>query len=337
MSAIPALNSLNSSSSSATLVLHSPINIGRFTLLFDEGESAKQLLLESDDYLQRMSNRERATRMQAYVPYSNSGIGAEMILREDVTEEEFRSYVVKQIRPWKEHEMQKVCSVFEKIHALAKGLIIHLPEIVHLVKTNGFEEIREADAYCRSHTIVLKQATVNKELLSILIHELFHIQSQVDPVKRKELYALVGFTECNEVALPSELATMRLTNPDAPKLNVRMTVTIGEEKVAIVPVLLYDENRGDSFLKRLYIQLLAIENVGSEEKEEWKYREEGGLAKIIDPNECKDFHSQNGNNTKYNFHPDEILADNFVFMLLNRNVPNPRLLDDIRTLFQGQV
>jgi hypothetical protein len=116
---------------------------------------------------------------------------------------------------------------------LFQGLFIKLPEPIHLIKTTGREDVPGADAYCRKNTIVLYKSLVfgfnfevGWEFSGILIHELFHIQSQNDPVKRKQLYALIGFRECNEVTLPEEFLANRITNPDAPKLNALITVTV---------------------------------------------------------------------------------------------------------------
>jgi len=295
------------------------VKVGRFSLSFDQGELAKKLLLDSDDYLHRMTNAERAIRMSSK--------------RTDISEEEFRNYVVTHVVDWKDVEITRLIGDFQRIDALAKDLFIKLPDPIHMVKTTGQEDIREAAAYCRGNTIVLNQGTVFRGPFRTLIHELFHIQSQFDSVKRKELYALIGFTECNEVGLPPELAAERLTNPDAPKLNARIHVTVKDKEYDVIPVLLYNASRGWSFFDRLYIKMMVVENIGTQEKEEWKYQETEGKALIFDPKECDNFNSQVGNNTRYNFHPDEVLADNFRFMLLNESVPTPSLTAGIKTLF----
>lgn len=48
----------------------------------------------------------------------------------------------------------------------------------------------------------------------------------------------------------------------------------------------------------------------------WQPAVGGAQSLLLDPNEVADFHAQIGRNTKYIIHPDEVLADNFVHLVL---------------------
>lgn len=260
--------------------------------------------------------------------------------RDDISEEEFRAYIVKHIVEWEEEDIPTLVNYFEIIDKLFDKFFIKFPNPIHMIQTTGKEDVPDAHAYCRKNTIVLDEDSVldtffNPDgLLDLLIHELFHIQSQNDSEKRKKLYELIGFRECNEIMIPPELRSKRLTNPDAPKLNARINVTINGEKHDVVLVLLYNDRRcGRSFFSKMYVKMLAITNVGSSENEEWKYIEKDGQAVTFKLSDCSDFESQVGTNTSYNIHPEEILAENFRFMVTEASVPMPQITDGIRTIF----
>jgi hypothetical protein len=291
-------------------------NLGLFTLSFDEDKIAEDLLLNSDDYLVRMTPNERAIRM--------------LSSRTDITLQEFQKHVVEQIKKWSDDEIKKVLDDFTKIIKLLLPYKIVYPKILHLVKTSGEEDIREAGAYCRRDTIVLPQKTIDRGSYNTLLHEMYHVQSQCDHHKRKLLYNIVGFEEVNEIKLPPELEKERLTIPDAPKINtvIRLTLKENNSKIYATPVLLYNAERGEGFFNRLYIKLLVIEK-----KEEWCYVTKNDGAIIIDINDCTDFDSQVGSNTRYNFHPEEILADNFRFMLAGIQVKTPKIIEEMKNIF----
>ena len=56
---------------------------------------------------------------------------------------------------------------------------------------------------------------------------------------------------------------------------------------------------------------------------------EGGPV-LIDPSSSKSFAEQIGANTKYIIHPDEILADNFVHLVMRtENLPTPKIVEQM--------
>ena len=65
---------------------------------------------------------------------------------------------------------------------------------------------------------------MEKNKNTFLIHELFHIRNQNNPTLRYKLYNSLGFHHCNEIILPSELLNKKITNPDAPRLDVYINV-----------------------------------------------------------------------------------------------------------------
>ena len=60
-----------------------------------------------------------------------------------------------------------------------------------------------------------------------------------------------------------------------------------------------------------------------------------GEAIVFDPKKEPAFLKKIGENTNYIIHPDEILADNFVRLIMNdRGVATPRILEEMRKVLR---
>lgn len=286
------------------------VTTDKINILFLQGQEALEILHNCDNYFSQMKDVERGIRMGIDKP---------------VTEEEYRNYVdINKIVDWSEKEKEIILSLIEKITTRINNnkYKIKFPEHINLIKTTGEEDIRESGGHCRKNTIVIPLRSVNSmqystyNIYDLLIHELFHIQSQNDYDRRIRLYASIGFSSCNEIELPTEFDSLRLTNPDCPNLDVRISIMYNNEKKDVVPVLLYDKKRGYGFFSRLYIELLEIENTN----DNWQVKKENDKYNII-PIEETDFFEQVGD-IDYYFHPEEILATRFSNLILHTNRSN---------------
>ena len=57
---------------------------------------------------------------------------------------------------------------------------------------------------------------------------------------------------------------------------------------------------------------------------------------LLDPDDVPGYHEQIGRNTRYIIHPEEILADNFVFLLDGRiDLPTPRVVEQMGKVLQA--
>jgi hypothetical protein len=63
---------------------------------------------------------------------------------------------------------------------------------------------------------------------------------------------------------------------------------------------------------------------------------ENGQPVLFDPAEIAGFHEQIGRNTRYIIHPEEVLADNFVFLVEGRiDLPTPRVVEEMGKILQA--
>lgn len=289
---------------------------GSTTVHLASATEAKQALVTKDDFVRRLSPFDRSARLKVERP---------------VTEEEFLTFVGKSASDWTKEETQVVQSTLDGIQKRLRDLPISLPATIQLIKTTGAEEGNAA--YTRGTAIIIPKAELTKgekHLGRLFCHELFHVLSRQKPKLREELYAIIGFNECDEIELPPELASRKITNPDAPRNNHFVRLECGGQPCLAVPVLLsteatYNLKRGGEFFEYLDFKFLVVEQ-GSNPKQLRPVLVNGG-PKLVEPKEVSGFFEQIGRNTQYIIHPEEILADNFAILILgDEQVPSPEIL-----------
>ena len=288
---------------------------------FASAADGARLLASRDVFVQAMSPFDRSARLKT---------------DRDVTEAEYLAFVSRQAMNWTEGEKLKLRAILESFRARTAGLDLRFPPNISLLKTTGLEE--GMAAYCRGASIVLPAKVIQgepAELQSTVVHELFHIYRRHYGENRRLLYKIIGFDVCPEIALPEELRSRKITNPDAPLLDSYIRIRVGDTRVAATPVLIsrtehYDRRQGGEFFASMDFRLLVLDEVDG------RFRSSalpGGRPHLLKPSEVPDYLEQIGRNTKYIIHPEEILADNFVLLVNGTSpVPSPGILEQMRSL-----
>ncbi|MFO0899665.1 MAG: hypothetical protein U0836_19730 [Pirellulales bacterium] len=285
-------------------------------------EEARQVLSAHDDFAQAVSPFDRQARLQSAGP---------------VSLDDWLAFNAAQAKPWSEAEHAKVEAALAKLAPKLKKFRLPLPEKILLVRTTGKEE--SGAAYTRQAAIVLPDGMLKSDddkLERLLAHELFHVLSRHDAAWRERLYRVIGFEPMPAIELPGEWANRRITNPDAPRIDSRITLEIDGQSVTAAPVLYatpaeFDAQTGGSLFKHLTFRLLVLE----QDDDRWRPKLENGQPVFLDPREQPDYARQIGENTGYIIHPDEILADNFVLLVRGeRAVKTPRILEAMGALLE---
>lgn len=113
-----------------------------------------------------------------------------------------------------------------------------------------------------------------------------------------------------------------------------ISVTVEGKPVHAVPILFsreaqYDVKQGGEFFSYLMFKFLVVE----EQNGIWKPAYRGGNPVLVDVEEISNLFEQIGKNTDYIIHPEEILADNFKLLVMNkRDVPSPTILEMMEAL-----
>jgi hypothetical protein len=286
---------------------------------FAPADQGRQILTADDTFTAQLSRFDLQCRLKT---------------EREVTLSDWKQLVAHNVRDWQPTEMASIASSIERLRKRLAGFRLPLPPAVHMVRTKGDEESNAA--YTRSTAIVLPAKVMDYDetkLDRLLLHELFHIISRHDGAIRAKLYAIIGFGLCDPIELPSSLAPRRITNPDAPLIDCTMTLTAKSgRKVTGTPILYastkqYDAKKGATLFQSLLFRLLVVEQHG----DRWQPVLVRGEPVVINPREEQEFLDKIGKNTNYIIHPDEILADNFVRLVMNdENVPSPQIIDLMR-------
>ncbi len=284
------------------------------TLVLEDARAAAELLGARDEYVAAMTPLDRRIRARSKAP---------------VDEATYLARAVAEARDFSPQEAGAVALVVAEIarelEALPGGPL-PFPETIHVLKTTGAEEgiAGEAVAYTRGPSIVLTEGAIPDSLAYIVRHELFHVLSRQSPELRDALYAVLGYRRVARIALPPELERRRLTNPDAPSLEHALRLTVEGREVDVVNVLVASaEDAGGGLFEHLAPVLVAIDD-------------EGAVLPGVDgplsfPTSAPEYLERVGYNTGYVMQPEEILADNFVFLLEGRfEIPSPWVLDGLR-------
>lgn len=291
------------------------VSLGTTTAHFATQDEGRAILTAKDEFIQRLSPFDRSARVKT---------------DKAISEHDFLQFVGRQVIDWTKEEIQTMQAAIEAIHPLLRDLPLSLPQTVQFIKTTGTEEGNAA--YTRATAIVLPKSELGKnkeDLKKLICHELFHILSRQNPELREKLYAIIGFTKCNEIELSPELQRRKITNPDAPRNDHLIRLKISGQESLAVPVLLsrvetYDVKSGGEFFAYLQFQFLVVEKLPG--SADFKAVTEGSSPRLVGPGDVSGFMEQIGNNTQYIIHPEEILADNFALLVLGEhNIPSPEI------------
>lgn len=301
----------------ATAVPLSPTTEVRFASV----EEGKTILTTDDPFTASLSRFDLQCRLQT---------------DKEVTLADWKQFAKQHVRAWEDTEIDAISQSLERLQKRLADFRLPLPPVIRLVRTTGEEEANAA--YTRGTAIVLPAKVMRydqPQLDRLLAHELFHILSRHDGAIRAKLYNIIGFAPCEPIDLPASLVPRRITNPDAPLIDCTISLSAKDGKTVVgSPVLYsqtkqYDAERKASLFQSFVFRLLVVER----QRDRWQPVLMKGEPVVLNPREEPAFLEKIGKNTNYIIHPDEILADNFVRLVMNdQNVPTPRIIDEMRNV-----
>jgi len=292
---------------------------------FASAEEGREILTASDAFSAKLSRFDLQCRLKT---------------DKEVKLADWKRIVAESVRPWEQADIETMNRSLARLGKRLEKYRVPLPPVIRLVRTTGEEE-GEA-AYTRGAAIVLPTKVMkypDGQLDRLLLHELFHLVSRQDGALRAKLYRIIGFEVCESIELPTSLAPRRITNPDAPLIDCTISLKAADGRTVTAAPILYsrdkqfDAKRGESLFRSLIFRLMVVERRGGR----WEPVLTRGEPTVIDPRKEKSFLEQVGENTNYIIHPDEILADNFVRMVMeDKDVQTPRIIDEMRRLLGRQ-
>ncbi len=295
--------------------------IGRQLVFLDSARAARAIL--DDDavgFFTKISTLDMSLQMKRNYP---ADVPRDSILGD------YQQFLEQDVTHFSPGERVLLEKIFSKIEQLCAHLSPDVfPEKVELIKTKG-RHYGNGVYYTRENRIVLPanelQSPNEAALREVLIHEIFHIYSRQHPGKRRALYALIGFRELDDVlVLPGAIKSRLLLNPDGVDTGVAILLAVANGDTTLtVPLITanapaYLPSRPNYF-EYIDFNLYPIQ------------MQVNGYQVITDSlgrsplrvNELPDFFRQITDNTFYIIHPDEILADNFKWLVLAQTGEKP--------------
>ena len=254
----------------------------------------------------------------------------------DGTRQELLRLIAEQYREWRSETKQRVQEAADTLnsHIKAMNLSLTLPEEIRILKTTMAEE-GGAGGYTRMDYIVVEEQIARmkpQQASYLLAHELFHVLTRNNPDFREKMYKLIGFSIApEEFEVPADLRDVVITNPDVNRFDSYARFRIkGEERPCTMLIYANKPYEGGSFFNYLTIGLMPLKNGKAEQKD--------GKTVVYGIKDAENFFEQVGRNTDYIINPEEILAENFAFLLTRKPVTEtPELIEKMRQALQPQA
>lgn len=280
----------------------------------------QMLITELDDYTRNWNQFDIDVRLQ-----KSQGRKSELL-----------QFAMDQTLNWSDEEKARISKTMKSLDAEIKKQKYQLefPKEIIFVKTTQKEE-GNAQAYTRMNWIAIGEEALKsaseEDFKYLIAHELFHLLTRQNADFKKDMYQVIGFdTTEKEILFPSDLAEIRISNPDISRYDNYGTFTIGGQKQYCTMVIYTDKPYdGKTLFEYLKIGLVPL-------NEEFIPVQKSGRTIIYSLDDATDFYTQVGKNTSYVINPEEIMADNFAFTLIGKkDLPNPEIIQNTQKVLKA--
>jgi len=287
---------------------------------FSDRERGQQILTADDNYMNRMSAAEIAIR--------TSSVTA------DKTVQDLKKLYQASVLDWSKAEIAHITALVSANKKKLTSLQHLLPAEVTFIKVN--DKVEGGLPHTRANAIILPLSG-GPLTEKLFYHELFHVLSRHQLDKHHSLYGLLGFKPCDYRG-NDEVNAKSLTNPDVPAAGYYLPVTLDGQASAIMTYLhaaraAFDPTIEKGFGGHFGFGLLKVK---TDDGKCIVDTDAEGKAQLLNPAATADFFAAIGRNTSYIIHPEEVLAENFVFVMMGKkDLPNPEVMERLKTwLFQ---
>jgi hypothetical protein len=262
---------------------------------------------------------------------------AKMHTTQAVDEEQYARYMEGAVLAWTDADRRLLQPLLARFAPHLASLQWRRSKPILLIKAAA--DFEDGLPHTRANAIVLPQGSeqgASGLLTAILAHELFHVLSRDDAQLKERLYSAIGFKPCASVELPPPVSGLRVTNPDAPLHRHAISVRYRGQPVEAMPFPSFASEGIDprqGFKTQVRVAWLLVDR-------------EGGACKARAPiagqspapDDLEGLFEQVGRNTRYLWHPEEILADNFALLLIGTlrgaplAVPSPEILERLQKI-----
>lgn len=242
---------------------------------------------------------------------------------------EYRDFLKTEVLNFTEEEIDFCKSIFKEIFPQLQKLHPDIfPKDLKLIKLKG-NHYGPGAFYTREQAILIPQGVLKEKqrasFYETMLHEIFHIYSRYHPKRRQALYDLIGFKKLDVpegLSMDPSLRNRILLNPDGIDLGYAIELKEAGKSLFAVPILAANslgyESEKPVFFDYLQFNLYPIQPPYSRRVKVLSQNDGTSRLKL---KEVNGFYEQIQRNTDYIIHPDEILADNFIFLVQAKEDP----------------
>lgn len=238
--------------------------------------------------------------------------------------QQYLRYIAQDVVDFSTAEKRMLHGVFKQAYHLAGQVNGSLfPERVQLIKTKG-RHFGNSAFYTRNRCIIIPanelEEAYPQTLLQVMLHELSHLYTRYHPERAEELYQLVGFSPLDlPLQLPDTLSCRLLLNPDGVDHAYGIRLLDGNRPLLAVPIIRSNETSFQPH-KQLYFQYLQFDLYETQlQGDVYTLLSNPDGSTTLNWKNNETFYQQITHNTDYIIHPDEIVAENFMMLLLSQN------------------
>lgn len=281
---------------------------------FADKETAIKILTANDEYLTSMKAIEIALR-----------VGSPSA---DKTMDDLKAHYAANVLDYPEAEKALMQALLVTHKKKLEKIAPLMPDSVYFIKVT--DEVESGIPHTRGNAFVSPERRTSIST-KLFFHQIFHILSRHNRIKRASLYNIIGFRPC--YFQPTEdVDRLSVRNPEAPFTEFFIPVEIDGRDSAVMSYLHTDQEGFDPTIKGGFDGHITGDLI--------EVSVEGGICKPIINNNGKpnlfkhedipDFYDTVGYNTNFDIHPEEIIADNFAFLMMKSNdLPNPEIPEGI--------
>ena len=250
---------------------------------------------------------------------------ADTISREDILPI-YKKYLQQDVANFTDKEITFVKKTMQEVFRLYNKLSPSLfPQKIKLIKTKQ-KHYGQGVFYTRENCVIIPyeelQIQDEASFLEVMIHEVAHIVTRYDQKLARQLYAEIGFHPIKEkLSIPDSLAAILLLNPDGIDYRYYISIVENGDTIQAIPLIRANSNYQKDkiyFFNYLQFDLFELENT----KDGKMVKVKNATKPTINYQVLPQFFQQISNNTDYIIHPDEIIADHFVFLTLAEGKDN---------------
>ena len=281
---------------------------------FADKETAIKILTANDEYLSNMKPIEIALQ-----------IGSPTA---DKTIDYLKAHYAANVIEWPEAEKALMKALLVTHKKKLKKIAHLLPDTVYFIKVT--DAVESGIPHTRGNAFVspTRRTSLSTKLF---FHQIFHILSRNHRIKRASLYNIIGFRPCY-FQPTEEIEKYTILNPEAPFTEFFLPVEIEDRDTYVMSYLhtTYDgfdpkvERGFDGHITGDLLEVTAENGICK------PVIKEDGSPSIYKHEDVPDFYEKVGYNTKFDIHPEEIIADNFAFLMMGtKDLVNPEILEEI--------